>query len=301
MQTMPKIQTSKPKNVNSVLAKTPDGTIQITLTIKASEVEKNRNVALEHLAENLTIPGFRKGKAPRDIAAGHLDQKKLYEHTLEHILPSAYAEAVNYHQVVPSIAPRFELVSVEEGKDWVIRAITCEIPAFELGNYKRIVEGAKKTDIWVPGKDKKTREITREEKEQQVIKTLLEKFDIQIPAILIEEEVNHRLAQLLDQTQRLGLTIDQYLSSTGKALEEVKKEYELQSKDSLKLIILLNKIAEAENIMIDDQEIEAIISASIDSQNGIKDKNIMDNPERKRLVRSILLRRRALDSLVNLV
>ena len=49
---------------DAVLAKSADGTIQITFTIPWKEILQNRTKAAEELGKNLDIPGFRKGKAP---------------------------------------------------------------------------------------------------------------------------------------------------------------------------------------------------------------------------------------------
>lgn len=290
--------------VSSTLARLDDGTVQITVAIPTAQVETKRAEALKHLVENVEIPGFRKGKVPTDIASKHIDKQKLYEHTLQHLLTETYASVIKEHSLNPIISPRFELLSMEDDKDWSVRVVTCELPRVELGNYKEAVSGSGKAQaIWTPGKDKKKPEITREEKEQLAIKALFDSTDIKIPKIIIEDEVNHKLAQLLDQVQKLGLSIEQYLTSTGKTLEQIKADYSNQSADSLKLMLALNKIAEVEKITVTDQEIKEVIQTSLNSLNpqDEKTREELTSPEQQRLVRGILLRRRVLDSLVNLI
>lgn len=297
------------KQAKSVLARQSDGTIQLTITIPQIAVQKARETALSHTLEELEVPGFRKGKVSRDVAMRHIDQQKLYEHTLQHLLPQAYSEAVKEHGLRPILSPRFELLSAEEGsprfgeagKDWSIRAITCELPDVRLGDYKKLISDTKAGDIWVPGKDEAKKEEPREEKEQKVIKALVEHTEIQIPKVLLEEEVQNKLSGLLDQIQKLGLTIDQYLSSTGRTIEKLRGEYEAQAEASIKLELALNRVAEEEKVNVTDVEVEQIIQASdgATSKNGEKAKESA-NPYQKQLVRSVLLRRKALDSLVAL-
>src|SRR4030043_356465 len=149
---------SKHNNNNedtSTLARSSDGTIQITFTIPFSDIKK--------------------------------------------------------YMITPAIYPKIELISAEEEKDWQIRAITCELPDVDLGNYKRELSDKKKTSvIWTPGKDKKddTNTPTREEKEQEVIKTLLENIKVNISKVLIDEEVNSRLSKLLERIEKLGLSLE---------------------------------------------------------------------------------------------
>lgn len=301
---MKKIPTSS--GSGAVLARLDDGTIQLTITIPQAQIEKEREGALKHLIEDLEIPGFRKGKVPSDIALKHIDKQKLYEHALQLLLPQVYAHAAQEHSIQPILTPRFELISMDEDKDWVVRAITCELPNVNLGDYKKAVT-SKKSEIWVPVKDKGNPptggEPSREEKEQIVIKSLLDTIDVKIPKVIIEEEVNHKLAQLLDQIQKLGLTIDQYLASTGKSLDQVKNEYLKQSEDSIKLMLILNKIAEEEKIKVEEKEVDEVVKASIASINpqDDKDKAELSSPNQKHFIQGVLLRRKALDSLTGLV
>lgn len=288
----------------SVLARQEDGTVQITITVPKNTVEEKKEEAFQHLVENLQVPGFRKGKAPKDVAEKHIDSQKLYDHMLQHLLPEIYADSVTKHDLHPILAPRFELVSINENSDWQIRVITCELPEVSLGNYKDEIKAAGKVkNIWVPGKDSKgsqeeaKKEASREEKEQEVLKALVEKTEIKVPQLLIEEEVNHRLAQLVDQVQKLGLTVEQYLASTGKSVDQVKGEFAGQAEAALKLELALNKIAEEEKIDISDEEVDQLIEATGDE----KTKEALSQPSQKRLIKSTLKRRRALDTLVSLI
>jgi trigger factor len=293
-------QTSK----KSVIGRQEDGTIQITISIPQKLVQQERESSLKHMIENLEIPGFRKGKVPRDHALKHIEQQKLYEHILQHILPQVYTKAVEEHNLRPVLNPKFELISTDEGKDWSVRATTCELPKIEVGDYKKAVSAAgSASKIWVPGEGKeKPKEPTREEKEQKVIQTLVGTTKINIPKLLIDEEVNHRLAGLVDQLQKLGLTVEQYLASNGRKIEDLKEEYTKQAKDTLKLTLTLNKIAEEEKINVVEAEIEDVLKVSAQSAtNGQKKSQNGQSPQQKQLVRSVLMRRKALDRLVGLI
>lgn len=293
--------------ISSTLARQDDGTIQLTITVPDSIVKEKREEALGHLIQDLEVPGFRKGKAPRDVALKHIEQQQLSNHLLQHILPEAYTQAIEQHKLQPVLTPRLELIKTDEGEDWVIRATTCELPEVNLGDYKKEILGmARAQDIWLPGQAGQApaskqagqagsqKQLTREEKEQKVIKKLLEIVKIQIPKILIDRQVEERLAQLLDQLQKLGLSIEQYLSSTGKTLDSLKEEYRRQAEETLKLEFALNKIAQLEKIKVGDDELESIINAA----GSEEAKKQLSTPQQKAVVRSILYRRKALDRLV---
>ena len=59
-----KIQKKAP---GSVVARSEDGTIQITFNIPFSEIEKSRSEVVNKYADEIEIPGFRKGKAPQNL------------------------------------------------------------------------------------------------------------------------------------------------------------------------------------------------------------------------------------------
>ena len=292
---------STPKNVQSsaVVARLDDGTVQVTMTIPYSLVEEKKELALKQLIEDLQVPGFRKGKAPKDAAVKHIEQQKLYEHMLRFLLPEAYAQAVEKHGLRPILAPRFELVSVDDDTDWTVRAITCELPSVDVKDYKKALKGKAKPKIIVPkrskGKDEPSTDTTRAEQEQEVIKTLLETTEANIPEILLEEEVNHKLSGLIEQLQKVGLTIERYLAQTGKSAEQIKEEYKRQSAEAIKLELVLSKIAAEEQIVVEDGEVETV-AASMDDPSAPAPQ---DKEQTKRVIRSILVQRKTLDRLIS--
>jgi len=294
------VATKKPTDqskITSVVARASDGNIQITFTIPFPVIKKAQDDTLLEFAKDAEIPGFRKGKAPLDKVAAKVSQSALMEHSLGHILPPALGEAITEHKLKLAIYPKFELISAENEKEWQIRGITCELPEVTLGDYKKAVQGeGRAASIVVPGKDK-AQDLTREAKEQLVIKTLLENVKITIPKILIEEEVNGRLSNLLARIEKLGLALESYLASVGKNVESLRVEYETQAKEAITLDLALSKIGEEENLKVDPKEVEAAMGMSQASN-----KEEAEDPEsRKRLLESILKRRLALDFLINLV
>ena len=297
---------AKSKNTNqateaakkSVLAQTEDKTIQLTLTIPNTLVQTKKEEALVSLAEKLNIPGFRKGKAPRELTEKRINKQDLYNEMPSHLLPEVYAEAVEEHQLRPVLAPRFEILSISEGNDWTVRAITCELPAVEVGDYKSFVKGYLQTaKIWTPSKDgeQDKKEPSLEEKEQKILEAIIKNTKSQIPNVLIEEEVNHKLSRLLDQTQKLGLTVEQYLASTGKTIEGLRAELTQQAREAIMLELALNKIADEEKISVDETEINQIIRAS-----GSEEQAQNATPQQKAMIANVIKRRKAIDRLVNI-
>jgi len=287
--------------VTSVIARESDGNIQITFTLPFAIVKSAEDETIKELAKDIEIPGFRKGMAPIDKAAEKISQSQLIDHALAHILPKALSEAVTENKLKIAVYPKFELISAEEGKDWQVRGITCELPEVTLGDYKKAVTGTSRASgLWTPdkGKPEEKKEPTREEKEQTVIKALLENVKVTIPKILIEEEADSRLSSLLARLEKLGLALESYLASIGKKPEDLRADYANQAREAISLDLILSKIADTEGIKIDQKEIDAAIATSQATSN--KNEAPEDTESRRRLVESILKRRSALDFLIKL-
>lgn len=288
------------KPVTSVIAKEEDGSIQITFTVPFEVVKQEREASLKEYANEVEVPGFRKGMAPLEKVAEKVPAESLVEHTLRHILPRALADAIVKHSIKPALYPKFELISAKEGEAWEVRALTCELPEVQLGDYKKAVTGALRAkNLWTPasGKAKTAEAPSKEEKEQEVIKALLETIKIKIPQILIDEEVNARLANLLERIEKLGLSLESYLASLGKNPETLREEYSLQAKNTVTLDLALEKVAGEQKVTVDEAKIDETIKASSEDP---KVQERLNSPEQRRLIAGVLRRRAALDYLLSL-
>jgi FKBP-type peptidyl-prolyl cis-trans isomerase (trigger factor) len=246
----------------SAIQKSEDNTITLTITIPAKRVEQAREEMIEEFVKTADIKGFRKGKAPRKLVEQRLDPEKLKEEILKKLLPQTYVEAIQENKVNPIMSPQIHVQAVEDGKDWQYVAVTCETPNITLGDYKKKVKDATaKQKIALPGKEAQPVSF------DEIVKILLENTTVQIPAILLTREADRLLSQTLDEIKKLGLTLDQYLASTKKTPEQLRKDYEEKAANDLKFELILQKIADTENITVEEKEIEeAIVKAKDDAE-----------------------------------
>jgi trigger factor len=185
---------------------------------------------------------------------------------------------------------------------WEVLAVTCELPTFDLPDYKTIAKNALAVSaLWTPEKgDAKdaTKEPTREEKENKILTTLLDSIKVVLPHMLIDEEVNARLSSLLQRIEKLGLTLEGYLSSIGKTVENLREDYHRQAEDSLKIELLLTRIADEEKIHITDEQIDQAVQVSAAGDPAVSSR--LNEPDQRRIIGSILRKRAVLDSLLAL-
>jgi len=286
--------------MSSAVNKLQDGTIELTINIPWRRVQQAYNKNIETVAKEANIKGFRKGKAPKKVVEKNIDKQAVYQEILKNLITDLYVETVKEHQLKPIVNPQINVNSMEEGKDWQIKAVTCEFPKIELGDYKQAVKKELAVDkIWVPGKDKENKEKATDNENQKldkVFKALLENVKFSIPAVLLQEEVNRMLSRLIEQTSKLGLTVEQYLTSIGKNPDQIKEEYQQQAEQTLKLELILSAIADDQKIEIADQEVQKMIDA-IPEENT---KKAFEKEEQKIYIRQLLRKRQAIDNLSKL-
>jgi len=113
------------------------GNCQIALDIEAedSELDKSLDAAYHRLVNKVSIPGFRKGKAPRAILAQHIGKKNLLEEALEHLIPQLYKQAIESQSLDPIAKPQIEITQTEPV---VFKAILSLKPEVKLGDYHSI-------------------------------------------------------------------------------------------------------------------------------------------------------------------
>lgn len=280
--------------MTSALEKLPDETLKLTITIPGEMVKKTWDEVVNEALKTISLPGFRKGKAPRKIAEEKLDKENLRDETLKKLLPKAYLEATREHNLKPIINPKIhvdpDLIRIEKlGQDWQFTALTCEAPEVQLDNYKKAVQQiTAKEKIIIPGKEPQKVNI------EDLIKTLLDKVSLKIPGILKNLETDRLLAQTLDEVKKLGLTLEQYLASTNRTSEDLRREYEEKTERDLKLEFVLQKISEEEKITVSDKEIAETIEKAKTPEER---KNLESN---RYLLASILRQQKTLDFIKNL-
>lgn len=277
----------------------PEGTVELMITIPWAEVEQVYNEVVEDAVKNAELAGFRKGKAPRAVVEEKLDKTKAYEDVLKRMIPKVYSDAVVEHKIKPIVSPKIELKEATEKKNWVIRAITCEKPSVKLGEYKKAIQdlkASKAKKIWVPGQEQKAEEKDKPQKPtlDEILKAVYENVKMDVPALLLEQEVNRLLSDLIDQTKKLGMSVEQYLSSTGRTAETVRKEYAEQAVRTLTLEFTLEEIADREGVLVSDDDITTVIKTAKTEE----EKKTLET--QRYYIASVLRRQKTLDFLASL-
>ena len=113
-----------------------DATLKITLP--AEEVNKGFKKAVAKIAGQVNIPGFRKGKAPRNIIEMHYGKEAVKQEAFELVANQCYTEALEQEKLIPVSDPKVEDSVFEENKDMELTIKVTIKPEVKLGDYKEL-------------------------------------------------------------------------------------------------------------------------------------------------------------------
>ena len=108
----------------------------LKITAPAADVNAGFKKAVQKIANQVNIPGFRKGKAPRAIIEMHYGKEAVKQEAFEEVANKAYSEALEQEHLIPVSDPKVEESTFEEGKDMELTIKVTLKPEPELGEYK---------------------------------------------------------------------------------------------------------------------------------------------------------------------
>jgi len=185
---------------------------------------------------------------------------------LQQVLPAAYAQAVKNDNKHPVSQPEIEPIEIEKGKEWKLTASFAEAPVIKLAEYKETVKKAKKTaDKDISDQEaEKPASLTDQQKDdlrtRQIFKGLVEDIQPQIAELLVRREADRQIRQLLEQLEKLQLTVESYLKSRNITAEQLRLEYLSAAATSLQLEFILAEIGKTEKLSVDDKEIDEMMT-----------------------------------------
>ena len=109
---------------------------KLTITVSAEEVEKALQAAYLKQRSKISLPGFRKGKVPRQMIEKMYGPEVFYDEAANHMISEAYGKAYDECELEIASQPTIDVVQLEKGKDFIFIAEVAVKPEVKLGEYK---------------------------------------------------------------------------------------------------------------------------------------------------------------------
>ncbi len=132
---------------------------RLTIEVSAEELEKAIESAYQKNRAKISLPGFRKGKAPRKMLEQMYGKELFYEDAANALIPDAYEQAYDECGEEIVSAPKIDVVQLESGKPFIFTVEVAIKPEVTLGQYKGVK--VEKADLDVT-EEEVTAEIDRE-------------------------------------------------------------------------------------------------------------------------------------------
>ena len=139
-----------------------------------------------------------------------------------------------------------------------------------------------------------------ERQQQDLLDTVADNITVDIPPVMIEEQLDKMIRERELQLQANGLSMEEYFQQSGHAMDELRESMREEAEQSVRISLMLEAVAEAENITVDEQDYRyelAVLAATY----GIPPKEIQKIIRKERqgaLLVSNALRRKVIGFLV---
>ena len=120
---------------------------KLTIEVSSEEFENAIAKAYKKNKNKISMPGFRKGKAPRAMIEKMYGKGVFYEDAANSIIPDAYADAAKESELEIVAQPEIDVTQIESGKPFIFTATVALKPEVTLGEYKGIEVEKKEVEV----------------------------------------------------------------------------------------------------------------------------------------------------------
>ena len=119
---------------------------EVLVTVDEKSWKAAQDKAFNKLAANVTVDGFRKGKAPVELIRKKVDQMKVLDEAINSLLPSLYSEILTEEKIVPVARPNVDVTKLSD-KELEVKFVIVTAPEVKLGQYKGLTIGKEEVKV----------------------------------------------------------------------------------------------------------------------------------------------------------
>lgn len=168
--------------------------------------------------------------------------------------------------------------------------------AKEIGDYATLAE---LKNFIQERLEEREKNLAEQQLRQRVLEAVRDNATVDIPAVMIDNEIETMVQQMANRFAQQGLKFEDYLSYTGKKLDEIKTEMRLDAEKNVKTELVLDTVAKVENIIVEqgdlDQEISELAQAY--GQEAGKLAKVLEANGQIAGIKQVILHKKAIDFL----
>jgi trigger factor len=138
--------------------------------------------------------------------------------------------------------------------------------------------------------------------EEQVVQALIDGAKVELPPLMVEDEVEHILSEQADLLRRQQLSIEQYMSTMGKSLEQLQEDVRPNAVERLTRSLVLQEVISLEGIEVSPEEVEEEVNSLGEKspQGGESLRSLLDSEEGRKSVSRVVLTRKVVERLTKI-
>ena len=119
---------------------------QVDVDVDAEMWKAAQEKSFKKFANELTVDGFRKGKAPLSVAKKHIDPMKVMDDAINSLLPAIYGEILEAEKLEPFAQPKVDVTKLSDS-ELSVKFVIVTAPVVNLGKYKDLKIGKKNAEV----------------------------------------------------------------------------------------------------------------------------------------------------------
>ena len=119
---------------------------EVLVTVDEKSWKAAQDKAFNTLASNVTVDGFRKGKAPANLVKSKVDPMKVMDEAINSLLPSLYSEILTEEKIQPVARPQVDVTKLSD-KELEVKFVIVTAPEVKLGQYKGLTIGKEEVKV----------------------------------------------------------------------------------------------------------------------------------------------------------
>src|SRR3989338_9144380 len=115
-----------------------DTQVELRVELSAEELKPYLEKTARRISQEVSIPGFRRGRVPYDVLKRHVGEGTIYEETFQMVVEQTYPETLDKEKLEVVGQPQVDVEKIAPGNPLIYKAVVNVMPTVSLGEYKTL-------------------------------------------------------------------------------------------------------------------------------------------------------------------